>query len=140
MRDLGGDPFSITAAGINDAGQVVGGAIDLGFQPVLWPASGSMRRLDMTLPGDITLGSGIALGINNRGQVVGGISGMTVGMTNVALWTGGDLQSLGDLSEGAFVSSFATGINNRARWWAKVKGIFPGLTPSCGPPAAACRT
>jgi probable HAF family extracellular repeat protein len=99
MTDLGTLPggFDSQAAGVNDAGAVVGIATVGGMSPqhAFLYSGGAM----------IDLGAGIASGINNSGQVVGS-NGVTV---HGFVYSGGTMTDVGTLPGGTFSS--ATAIN-----------------------------
>jgi probable HAF family extracellular repeat protein len=108
LGNLAGGSNQSNAAGINDAGQVVGtSAAATGARAFLWDAVGGMQDL-----GVLPEGSGSsARGINNAGQVVG--SSLHVSQPPRAfLWDPvGGMQYLGDLP-GGIVRSDAHGIND----------------------------
>ena len=109
MQDIGtlpGYTYSIPN-GINDAGQIVGKAIDGSgtVSSAFLYSNGQLQDLGK-LPGGVSFSE--ALGINNTGQVVGN-SDIASG-SHAFLYSKGHMQDLGTLSGGGF--SFANGINN----------------------------
>lgn len=63
---------STMAIGLNQAGDVVGGAHDAtNWRPVIWPRSGDLTNLGMPPTPGFAGGSAFAHGINNRGYIVG---------------------------------------------------------------------
>ena len=110
--DLGTLPgFTISFGhGINEAGEVVGGAGSCFFCPgraVLW-TDGTIVDLGV-LPG--YEGSGAAA-LNDAGDVVGSSSNVIPSVLRATLWTGGRIV---DLGAGTGSQSIAWGINNAAQ-------------------------
>jgi len=107
-RDLGSPPGATwcSAAGINDAGDVVGscqGDIGVPAGAILWPADGSPPRYLETSGGD-------AMAINNGGDIVGSV--LVGPEQHAALWPsdGSGQRDLGTLP--GHSRSVATGINS----------------------------
>ena len=92
------------ASGINDSGQVVGGANTASAQHAFLYSGGAMTDLG-TLPGG---NASYASGINVSGQVVGAAG--TASATHAFLYSGGVMTDLGTLPGGN--TSYAYGIND----------------------------
>lgn len=113
-QDLGvlpGGTFSF-AAGINDAGQVVGASsydaeANRTFA-VSWK-NGKMKNLG-SLPGSDNSG---ARAVNAKGQVVGWASTPVTRYKHAVRWTDGHIEDLGFLPGGTNEYSFASAINRR---------------------------
>jgi len=105
---VAGEPDG-AAVGINDLGQVVGGAgnCSIPFCAVLWQDDGTAVALpSLASPGSTAPNQGMA--INNRGQIVGFSSPDNMTFYAV-LWENGTVTNLGAVPED--FASLATGIN-----------------------------
>jgi probable HAF family extracellular repeat protein len=113
-KALGGLPGGIHsyAAGINDAGHVVGasnyGPDEMRTFAVIWK-NGRLKSLG-SLPGSDNSG---ASAINAKGQIVGWASTPVTQHRHAVRWTGGVIEDLGFLPGASNEYSYATGINRR---------------------------
>jgi probable HAF family extracellular repeat protein len=126
LLDLAGatDPFDnrySTANGINDAGQVVGGAVTAdgeATKPILWDNS-----VNPTVLSSLGGASGEANGINNAGLVVGQSNLTGDAAHHAALWTlsSGAIDDLGTLG-GTNSSALAINANGLIVGWSEDPG------------------
>jgi probable HAF family extracellular repeat protein len=126
---LGGDYSS--AAGINDAGQVVGASnTSEAILPFLWTATGGLKRVPL-LSGD---SCGQATGINKQGDIAGYSSGPNgvraflwtrkAGVRDLGVLAGGDYSRARDLNDlDDVVGTSASSAGERAVLWTKAGSI-----------------